>query len=436
MGDRLRGNRRGRASHGAGRAGKGERESWIYGRRPVIEVLLAGRRQIHELRMAATPSNRTDDELAVILDEARRAGIAVRSVPRDDLEELTDGGNHQGVAIRTSSYPYAEFDQILETVRDDPAAIVLLLLLGGSGWVEERSNQWGPLQSLFAGVEIESRELVVPRDQTESLELTLDPGQFGARLHTDIGGNDLLAGTVFYARELAYDVREDGAERAITIRDRSGNVPGLWMSDMSAHRWDLGVNPEVPLALVVDGGSGPVELSLADASLERLVLDGGSGAAAVTLPPREVELNADGASGSLSLQVPAGGRLSGSLDLGSGATTLQAAARSRLSLRLEAGSGSVRISLGDDAAAELDLVDAGSGAFALSLPRSAAVRVVVDEGGSGGLSLPRELRQISDGHDNDPDTGEWQTDGYEEATVRVQLRVRNMGSGAVSVRFG
>jgi hypothetical protein len=134
--------------------------------------------------------------------------------------------------------------------------------------------------------------------------------------------------------------------------------------------------------------------------------------------------------------VPAGGRLSGSLDLGSGATTLQAAARSRLSLRLEAGSGSVRISLGDDAAAELDLVDAGSGAFALSLPRSAAVRVVVDEGGSGGLSLPRELRQISDGHDNDPDTGEWQTDGYEEATVRVQLRVRNMGSGAVSVRFG
>jgi len=316
------------------------------------------------------------------------------------------------------------------------AAIVLLLLLGGSGWVEERSNQWGPLQSLFAGVEIESRELVVPRDQTESLELTLDPGQFGARLHTDIGGNDLLAGTVFYARELAYDVWEDGAERAITIRDRSGNVPGLWMSDMSAHRWDLGVNPEVPLALVVDGGSGPVELSLADASLERLVLDGGSGAAAVTLPPREVELNADGASGSLSLQVPAGGRLSGSLDLGSGATTLQAAARSRLSLRLEAGSGSVRISLGDDAAAELDLVDAGSGAFALSLPRSAAVRVVVDEGGSGGLSLPRELRQISDGHDNDPDTGEWQTDGYEEATVRVQLRVRNMGSGAVSVRFG
>jgi len=316
------------------------------------------------------------------------------------------------------------------------AAIVLLLLLGGSRWVEERSGQWGPLQSLFAGVEIESREVAVPCDQTESMELTLDPGQFGVRLHTDVDDNDLLAGTVYYARELEYDVREDGAERAITIRDRSGNVPGLWMSDMSTHRWDLGLNPEVPLVLAVDGGSGPVELALAAASLERLVLDGGSGKAAVTLPPREVELKADGGSGSLSLQVPAGGRLSGSLDLGSGATTLEAAARSHLSLQMEAGSGSVRISLGDDAAAELDLVEAGSGAFTLTVPAGAAVRVVVEEGGSGGLSLPRELRQISDANDNDPDTGEWQTDGYAEATVRVHLRVRNMGSGAASVRFG
>jgi 23S rRNA (guanosine2251-2'-O)-methyltransferase len=178
VGDRLRGNRRGRASHGAGRAGKGERESWIYGRRPVIEVLLAGRRQIHELRMAATPSNRTDDELAVILDEARRAGIAVRSVPRDDLEELTDGGNHQGVAIRTSSYPYAEFDQILETVRDDPAAIVLLL-----DHIEDPQNVGSLLRTAdAAGV----AGVVIPNDRAASVTSAVVRASAGASEHVSV----------------------------------------------------------------------------------------------------------------------------------------------------------------------------------------------------------------------------------------------------------
>jgi hypothetical protein len=315
------------------------------------------------------------------------------------------------------------------------AAVVGLLLWGHTGWFEEQGGLWGPLASLFSSVEVESQELSLSLERTESVQLALAPGQFGAKLHTEVDPDSLLAGTVFYAGELGYDVRGQGAEREVSLRDQSGYLPGFWLGDGVTRQWDLGLSPAVALALTVDGGSGPVELALDGSALERLTLDAGSGPATVTLPPRAVEAAIEGGSGPLSVRVPTGGRLAGDVDLGSGPTSFDLDAGSHLSLRLETGSGPVTIALGDDVAAEIDLIEAGSGPFTLELPQAAAVRVLVEEGGSGRLSLPRELGQISDGGDDDPDTGAWETDGYAEATVRVLLRARDMGSGPVNVRF-
>ncbi|MDD5705203.1 MAG: 23S rRNA (guanosine(2251)-2'-O)-methyltransferase RlmB [Kiritimatiellae bacterium] len=106
-----------------------ERGEWLYGRRPVLEALRAGRRHHYELWLAEAGPRRgaPDAELAEARDRALNAGAAFRTVPRTELDTLLPDAHHQGVALRSGSFPYHGFDQILHAVRQDARALVLLL---------------------------------------------------------------------------------------------------------------------------------------------------------------------------------------------------------------------------------------------------------------------------------------------------------------------
>jgi len=80
---------------------------WIIGRNPVYEVLRAGRREIYQLRVAR--GTEEGGHLGDILKLASQTGISVEQVPRQQLHSL--GSGHQGVALQTSSYPYAEITE-------------------------------------------------------------------------------------------------------------------------------------------------------------------------------------------------------------------------------------------------------------------------------------------------------------------------------------
>ncbi len=87
----------------------------IYGVRPVIEALRAGRREIFEVL------DSVDNK------EIRRAsserGATVRGVPRSQVEELARGGVHQGVVARVGVYPYVALDDVLAL--PEPLIVVL-----------------------------------------------------------------------------------------------------------------------------------------------------------------------------------------------------------------------------------------------------------------------------------------------------------------------
>ena len=51
----------------------------------------------------------------------------IRAADRDRLDKLVKGGHHQGVAIKTTGYPYVDFSEILQDVEDDENASVLVL---------------------------------------------------------------------------------------------------------------------------------------------------------------------------------------------------------------------------------------------------------------------------------------------------------------------
>ena len=99
---------------------------WIYGRNPVVEALQAERRKISEV-ILPEPAKNEADEIAWIRMTARARGIVVRCEDRKRLDMLTRGGHHQGVAVKTTPYPYVAFEDILEDVRADENATVIVL---------------------------------------------------------------------------------------------------------------------------------------------------------------------------------------------------------------------------------------------------------------------------------------------------------------------
>lgn len=99
---------------------------WIYGRNPVEEALAAGRRTATEIVLPpAYPDE--DEQIRRIRDEARARHLVVRTMERDQLDRLTRFGHHQGVALKTTGYPYAGFEEILAAAREDENALVLVL---------------------------------------------------------------------------------------------------------------------------------------------------------------------------------------------------------------------------------------------------------------------------------------------------------------------
>ena len=99
---------------------------WIYGRNPVVEVLQAERRTLSEVILPPAEKNEAD-EIAWIRQVARQMGLVVRTEDRRRLDQLTHGGHHQGVAIKTTGYPYVGFDEILRDVEEDENATVVVL---------------------------------------------------------------------------------------------------------------------------------------------------------------------------------------------------------------------------------------------------------------------------------------------------------------------
>ncbi len=110
---------------------KGPREQvtggeWLYGRNPVEEALAAARRTASEIVLPPAHPDE-DDQIGRIRDEARARRLVIRTMDRTQLDKLTHFGHHQGVALKTTGYPYVGFEEILSDAADDENAFVIVL---------------------------------------------------------------------------------------------------------------------------------------------------------------------------------------------------------------------------------------------------------------------------------------------------------------------
>lgn len=91
----------------------------IYGINPVTEAIKSGR--IREIRV----SERADERLQRLLDEAGRLGVRVRRVDRNVLDAESKGGVHQGVVADVERRQDVGLDDLVRGDSGPPLIVVL-----------------------------------------------------------------------------------------------------------------------------------------------------------------------------------------------------------------------------------------------------------------------------------------------------------------------
>ncbi|MCE0761419.1 23S rRNA (guanosine(2251)-2'-O)-methyltransferase RlmB [Pseudonocardia kujensis] len=97
----------------------------VLGRNPVLECLRAG---VPATALRVVVGATSDERVAESVHLAADAGLSILEVERGELDRISGGALHQGVALQIPSYEYAHPDELLEAASESgqPALIVAL----------------------------------------------------------------------------------------------------------------------------------------------------------------------------------------------------------------------------------------------------------------------------------------------------------------------
>jgi 23S rRNA (guanosine2251-2'-O)-methyltransferase len=116
-----------RGRPGGKRAGGRKRSGaeWVIGRNAVVEALAGG---VPVTTMYVAEGAERDSRLAEAFRLAAERGLAMLQTPRTELDRLTGGTAHQGLALQVPLYEYASPDDLVEDARDSgvPPLVVAL----------------------------------------------------------------------------------------------------------------------------------------------------------------------------------------------------------------------------------------------------------------------------------------------------------------------
>lgn len=108
----------------APRGGRASSE-WVAGRNPVLEALQAG---IPVQTAYIADGAERDSRLRDILQHCADHNVATLQSTRTELDRLTNGAVHQGVALKLPEFDYAHPDDLLaEALEDSPAPVIVML---------------------------------------------------------------------------------------------------------------------------------------------------------------------------------------------------------------------------------------------------------------------------------------------------------------------
>ena len=156
----------------------------IYGIHAVSEALKSRGRGFEYVAVAR---ERRDARVQRIVNACREQGVAVRQVPREELDRLVRTGNHQGVAAVASGKQYTDLDDILAERRAQHAFV---LVLDG---VEDPHNLGAIIRTADAAG---ADGIVIPERRAVGVTATVAKASAGASEHVPIAKVTNIARTL------------------------------------------------------------------------------------------------------------------------------------------------------------------------------------------------------------------------------------------------
>src|SRR5438105_3670143 len=148
--------------------------NFIYGINAVTESLKARGRSFEWVGVA---KERHDLRLQRVVDECRRQGVAVRFVPRPELDRMAGNNAHQGVVAVTSGKQYNDLDDVVAAKRGQFSLIVVL------DGVEDPHNLGAILRTADAAG---ADGVVIPERRAAGVTPTVTKASAGASEHLPI----------------------------------------------------------------------------------------------------------------------------------------------------------------------------------------------------------------------------------------------------------
>lgn len=146
----------------------------IFGINAVSEALKARGRSFEWVGVA---KERDDLRLQRLIQECRANSVAVRFLPRIELDRMARTGSHQGVVAVTSSKAYVELDDVIAAKRGEHALIVVL------DGVEDPHNLGAILRTADAAG---ANGLVIPERRAAGVTGTVAKASAGASEHLPV----------------------------------------------------------------------------------------------------------------------------------------------------------------------------------------------------------------------------------------------------------
>ncbi len=272
----------------------------------------------------------------------------------------------------------------------------------------------GPTVGWTGSADLTTSQVSAEVGEATSAEVTIITRGYSADVHglpaSDAAERPLLDGSVTFRGAFRID-EEGGLRKVITLAAEDQDWWWQWFGLSEADTWDIGLDPVLPLDLVVDSSSGSTKLDLSTLALKGL--------------------EATMSSGDMDIELPVGGEEAylAALRLSSGDLDVRAAAGARADMTLDMSSGDVHVVLGAGSAVTL-VFKGSSGKFTLDLAPDQALRVEVKSVSSGSIVWPNGITQVADADDKEPE-GIYETPGYSTAPHKVLVIVEHMSSGSI-----
>lgn len=162
----------------------------IEGRNAVIEAIRSGR-SIDKLFIL---DGCQDGPISTIRKEAKKAGIMIKFVTRDRLDQISETGAHQGVIAYAAAYDYAEIDDIFELAAEQGEAPFVILLDN----IEDPHNLGAIIRTAnIAG----AHGVIIPKNRAAGLTATVAKTSAGALNYTPVVKVTNMARTIDELKE-------------------------------------------------------------------------------------------------------------------------------------------------------------------------------------------------------------------------------------------